>query len=561
MLSTMLEQLKIRNLAIAETVEVQFSGGLNVITGETGAGKSLLVNALNLILGERADKTLIRAGAQDCTVEGDFALQDAAAVDAVLEDLGVAPCEDGRLIIRRVISSSGSGRNLVNDSSTTLQTLKRLGSLLVDLHGPHDHQSLLDQSFQLQILDSYAGTGTLMTAYQRVYDEMRALQRERQDLAGENDAEVAQRIDMLRFQVKEIDDAELDGIDEEELESELTRVANATRIIELANGVDTILSGDEGSVFDGVAAVQQHLSELGDILGEDAKAWQAEAQSMAVQVQELSSAVAGMAQSIEYDSDRLQWLEDRKALLYKLKRKYGGSLSAIMETVSAAREKLAKLESREARLDVIDEEIRKVRDRLEQEGAALRASRAKAARKLAKQVTGHLRDLGFAHGAFDVGLESAEPTRSGLDLAEYGFAPNAGEPMRALRAIASSGEISRVMLAIKAVLAGHDRVPVLVFDEIDANVGGEMGCAIGEKMAHVSKSHQVLCITHLPQVAVHGGAHFVVEKQVVNERTTTGIQHVTSDARIDEIARMLGGRESTSVTLDHAREMLQTAAL
>jgi DNA repair protein RecN (Recombination protein N) len=561
MLSIMLEQLKIRNLAIAETVEVQFSGGLNVITGETGAGKSLLVNALNLILGERADKTLIRAGAQDCTVEGEFALQDAAAVDAVLEALGVAPCEDGRLIIRRVISSSGSGRNLVNDSSTTLQTLKRLGSLLVDLHGPHDHQSLLDQSFQLQILDSYAGTGNLITAYQRVYDEMRALQRERQDLAGENDAEVAQRIDMLRFQVKEIDDAELDGIDEEELESELTRVANATRIIELANGVDTILSGDEGSVFDGVAAVQQRLSELGDILGEDAKAWQAEAQSIAVQVQELSSAVAGMAQSIEYDSDRLQWLEDRKALLYKLKRKYGGSLSAIMETVSAAREKLAKLESREARLDVIDEEIRKVRDRLEQEGAALRASRAKAARKLAKQVTGHLRDLGFAHGAFDVGLESAEPTRSGLDLAEYGFAPNAGEPMRALRAIASSGEISRVMLAIKAVLAGHDRVPVLVFDEIDANVGGEMGRAIGEKMAHVSKNHQVLCITHLPQVAVHGGAHFVVEKQVVNERTTTGIQHVTSDARIDEIARMLGGRESTSVTLDHAREMLQTAAL
>lgn len=561
MLSTMLEQLKIRNLAIAETVEVQFSGGLNVITGETGAGKSLLVNALNLILGERADKTLIRAGAQDCTVEGEFALQDAAAVDAVLEALGVAPCEDGRLIIRRVISSSGSGRNLVNDSSTTLQTLKRLGSLLVDLHGPHDHQSLLDQSFQLQILDSYAGTGNLITAYQRVYDEMRALQRERQDLAGENDAEVAQRIDMLRFQVKEIDDAELDGIEEEELESELTRVANATRIIELANGVDTILSGDEGSVFDGVAAVQQRLSELGDILGEDAKAWQAEAQSMAVQVQELSSAVAGMAQSIEYDSDRLQWLEDRKALLYKLKRKYGGSLSAIMETVSAAREKLAKLESREARLDVIDEEIRKVRDRLEQEGAALRASRAKAARKLAKQVTGHLRDLGFAHGAFDVGLESAEPTRSGMDLAEYGFAPNAGEPMRALRAIASSGEISRVMLAIKAVLAGHDRVPVLVFDEIDANVGGEMGRAIGEKMAHVSKNHQVLCITHLPQVAVHGGAHFVVEKQVVNERTTTGIQHVTSDARIDEIARMLGGRESTSVTLDHAREMLQTAAL
>ncbi len=561
MLSTMLEQLKIRNLAIAETVDVQFSGGLNVITGETGAGKSLLVNALNLILGERADKTLIRAGAQDCTVEGEFALQDATAVDAVLEALGVAPCEDGRLIIRRVISSSGSGRNLVNDSSTTLQTLKRLGSLLVDLHGPHDHQSLLDQSFQLQILDSYAGTGNLITAYQRVYDEMRALQRERQDLAGENDAEVAQRIDMLRFQVKEIDDAELDGIDEEELESELTRVANATRIIELANGVDTILSGDEGSVFDGVAAVQQRLSELGDILGEDAKAWQAEAQSIAVQVQELSSAVAGMAQSIEYDSDRLQWLEDRKALLYKLKRKYGGSLSAIMETVSAAREKLAKLESREARLDVIDEEIRKVRDRLEQEGAALRASRAKAARKLAKQVTGHLRDLGFAHGAFDVGLESAEPTRSGLDLAEYGFAPNAGEPMRALRAIASSGEISRVMLAIKAVLAGHDRVPVLVFDEIDANVGGEMGRAIGEKMAHVSKNHQVLCITHLPQVAVHGGAHFVVEKQVVNERTTTGIQHVTSDARIDEIARMLGGRESTSVTLDHAREMLQTAAL
>lgn len=562
MLSTMLEQLKIRNLAIAETVDVQFADGLNVITGETGAGKSLLVNALNLILGERADKTMIRAGAQNCTVEGEFFLQDVSAIDAVLDDLGVAPCEAGRLIIRRVVSSSGSGRNLVNDSSTTLQTLKRLGALLVDLHGPHDHQSLLDQAFQLEILDAYAGTGDLLTAYQQVYDEMRALQRERQDLVGENDTEVAQRIDLLRFQIKEIDEAELGGIDEDELESELTRVANATRIIELSNDVDRILSGDEGSVFDGVALVQQRLAELGDILGEDAKAWRVEAQSLAVQVQELSSSVAGMAQSIEYDSERLQWLEDRKALLYKLKRKYGGSLSAIMETVCAARESLAKLESREERLGVIDEDIRKVRDRLEKEGQALRASRVKAARKLSKQVTGHLRDLGFAHGAFDVGLESSEPTHSGMDLAEYGFAPNAGEPMRALRAIASSGEISRVMLAIKAVLAGHDRVPVLVFDEIDANVGGEMGRAIGEKMAHVSKNHQVLCITHLPQVAVHGRAHFVVEKQVVDDRTTTGIQYVTDDARIDEIARMLGGRESTSVTLDHAREMLlQGAAL
>jgi DNA repair protein RecN (Recombination protein N) len=554
----MLQSLRIRNLAIADDVSVEFVPGLNVITGETGAGKSLMVAALNLVLGERADRTMIRAGEETCTVEAAFELSDTRAVDAVLADLGLAECDAGQLIIRRIVSSAGASRNLVNDSSATLQTLKALGDVLVDLHGPHDHQSLLSPAFQLQVLDEFGQTRKELAAYREVFDAIRALEARRAELesAGENTAE---RIETLRYQLSEIDDAQVSAGEEDAVTEELTRVANASRILELAGAARAALTEDEAAAFNRLVDAQRALGELTGLMGRAAGEWLQEAKGLAMQAQELSNSIASESERIDADPGRLQWLENRMAVLQKLKRKHGATLADVLAARERLAASLADLETRGERLAAMDAELRALRARRTAAGGELTAARARAARKLSAAVVKELKDLGFAHGGFDAALSGSEPQRSGLDAVEFGFAPNVGEPMRPLRAIASSGEISRVMLAVKAALAAHDRIPVLVFDEIDANLGGVTGSAVGLKLARVAATHQVLCITHLPQVAVHGARHLVVGKEVHQKRTLTRITPVEGDARAEEIARMLGGKDLTSVTLQHAREMLKPA--
>ena len=550
----MLHSLHVRNLAIVENSRVEFESGLNVITGETGAGKSILMGALDLVLGGRGDKTLIRAGEDRCRVEAAFQLADPAAVDIILDELGLDPCTDGQLVIRRVVSTAGSGRNFINDSATTVQVLKRVGNLLVDMHGPHDHQSLLNQDFQLDILDAFGHVWKPRDVYEGQYRGLTELQARLLELQAD-DEDVAQLIDMLAFQVKEIEDAALTDDDEGDLEREHARVANAQRILELAGVAEKALTEDDTAAFNSMVFVQQAFTELAGIDG-TAGEWLAEARSIAVQLQELSTTVSAYAQSVDADPSRLQWLEDRMALLQKLKRKYGGSVADIRQFLAAARAKLRDLETRHERIATLEADITTARVAVGKAGKALGKVRRKAAGEMAKQITAELRDLGFAHGAFDVGLGETAPGPTGMDEIEFGFMPNVGEPMRPLRAIASSGEISRVMLATKSVLAKHDRIPVLVFDEIDANVGGEVGNAVGAKLAAVAATHQVLCITHLPQVAVHGATHLVVEKNVSEGRTHTQIRGLDDEERAEEVARMLGGKGLTSVTLEHAREML-----
>ncbi|NQU41486.1 MAG: DNA repair protein RecN [Lentisphaerae bacterium] len=551
----MLQTLRVKNLAIVENIRVDFSDGLNVITGETGAGKSVFVGALGLVLGERADKSLIRSGEEQCGVEATFLLADSDAVDVLLEEIGLEPCEDGALIIRRIVAASGAGKILINDAPATVQALKRLGDILVDMHGPHDHQSLLSPAFQLDLLDSYGHLWPSRATYEDLYTAVCALEAQRAELDGD-DQDTAGQIDLLSYQIDEIAAAELEGTSEEEIEQEHTTVANAQRILELGSGINQALSEDDGNAFDTMAMVQTRMNELASMLPA-AEEWQDEAQSIAIQIQELSSAVASHMQNIDGDPERLQWLDDRMTLLHKLKRKYGGTIEEILSFLATAQQRLADLETRGERLAALDTELAAACKKMETQGKALRVQRKKISGTLATAITAALRDLGFAHGAFEVQLADGAPSASGMDDIEFGFAPNAGEEMRPLRAIASSGEISRVMLASKAILAAHDRIPVLVFDEIDANLGGEMGNAVGAKLAAVAETHQVLCITHLPQVAVHGASHYVVSKSVEGGRTRTHISAIEGKDRVEEIARMLGGRDMTSVTLKHAREMLK----
>jgi len=554
----MLQTLRVRNLALVEDITVEFEPGLNVITGETGAGKSVIIGALGLLLGERADKSLIRAGADQCVAEAVFHLSDSSGIDAILDEVGLPACEEGQLVIRRTLAPNGSGRSIVNDSATTLQVLKRVGERLVDMHGPYDHQSLLGTQFQLDILDAFGHLWDARGGYETLYDTYRGLQAERKELETADEQDVMQQIDLLRFQVKEIEEAEVVEGEDEAIVLEQGQVGNAQRILELADGIRNALLDGETAAFGGLAFTQKALGELAALVPE-AGGWRDEAHSIAVQIRELADSVERRVKDIEADPRRLQWLDERLAQYQRLKRKYGATVPEILSFLERTNNRLRDLETRGERLAELDRRIAEARSKVDQAGAKLGKSRRSVAVKLAETITGELRDLGFQHGAFGVVLDTAEPGPSGLDSIEFTFAPNAGEPARCLRAIASSGEISRVMLAVKAVLANHDSIPVLVFDEIDANVGGAMGTAIGVKLGRVGKHHQVMCITHLPQVAVFGKTHFAVSKDVSGGRTRTHIERLAKDARIEEIARMLGGRDLTSVTLKHAREMLQQA--
>ncbi len=553
----MLETLRIKNLAIVENINVDFSDGLNVITGETGAGKSILMGALSLILGGRSDKNMIRTGEEKCNVEASFFLKKPETVNHILKEYGIELCEDGQLIIQKTLSVTGSSKNLINGCSATAQMLRKLGTILVDMHGPHDHQSLLNREFQMELLDSFAQTGKIKAEYAELYRKKLDIESELRALEGDN-LQIEQQIDMLSYQVNEITSANLSEDDEEDLMAEHARVANAQQIIELTSGLNNLISENEMSAFNSIVQAQTLLNHLSPIM-EEAKDWQKEIESISIQLQELSSAITSAAQTIDADPERMQWLDDRITLINSLKRKYGTSIADIIAFGENAAAKLHELQNREEIISKINDRLNTTVKELIKVGNKLHAARDKKAEKMAADITKELRELGFKHGVFTVQLKKGEPTASGMDEIEFCFAPNPGEDMRPLRAIASSGEISRVMLAIKTVLASHDKIPVMVFDEIDANVGGTTANAVGRKLAKVAEEHQVICITHLPQVAVHGDHHFVVEKQVVNKRTVTNIAPLAENDRPVEIARMLGGKDLTSVTMRHANEMLSAA--
>lgn len=553
----MLTTIRIKNLAIVENVKVEFQDGLNVITGETGAGKSILIGALTLVLGGRADKTMIRTGEDKCGVEALFSLKNVTPINSLLDNIGIDTCEDGQLIVQRIISESGNGKNIINGCAATVQMLKKLGNLLVDMHGPHDHQSLLSRDFQLEMLDSFAQLEEIKQKYKVSYRKMLDIEADLKALDG-NDQQVDQQIDLLSYQVNEIESADLSENDEEGLAKEHSRVANAQRIIELSSVVYNAISEDEYSAFNAMTGAQSALTELTSII-DDAEEWKNEAETISIQLQELASTINNTIQNMDADPERLQWLDDRMTLIHALKRKYGSTIEDIIIFGQKASDRLKELQNREKIISETTKKLEKAKVELTTIGKKLRSGRKKAAQTMADDVTSELRDLGFEHGLFSVNLEPCEPSPSGIDEIEFGFAPNLGETMRPLRAIASSGEISRVMLAIKTILASHDMIPIMVFDEIDANVGGETANAVGKKLSGVATTHQVICITHLPQVAVHGNTHFVVSKQTDGSRTKTTITALSQGNRTLEIARMLGGKDLTTVTMRHAEEMLNSS--
>ncbi len=550
----MLTRLSVRNLAIVESADVEFGGGLTVITGETGAGKSVLMGALELVLGARADASTVRDGAKEARIEATFAVP--GVVDAFLDAAGLPPCEDGVLLVRRAISATGGGRVHVNDAATTVQTLRALGKLLVDVHGPNDHQSLLEEGFQRGVLDAHGRLDT--SAYAAAWARLADLRAQRADLQGD-DADVAETCERLRYAVDELDAAQLTPEDDDELPARHAAAAHAAEILDCANAATAALSEADDSAAAALVGAGARVREMARF-HEAAGAWGETIERLTVEVQELAQEIADSASRLDADPEALQALDDRLSLVQRLKRKYAcPDVAALLALRDERARRLADLEGRGARLAALADEIAAAEAAVRAAGAKLTAARTKAAARLARAVTKELHGLGFLRAGFDVSLAPHAPDTTGCDAVDFLFAPNPGEAARPLREIASTGEIARVMLAVKTVVAEHDAIPVLVFDEIDSNIGGEVGRAVGEKLRAVARHHQVIAITHLPQSAVYGARHLAVAKAVSGGRTRSTIQPLEGEARVAEIARMLGGTSLTSVVEQHARELLSRA--
>src|SRR5256886_6535230 len=546
-MSAVLTLLRIRNLVLVEELEWQLEPGFVAITGETGAGKSIIIGALQLLLGERADKSLIRTGADLCTVEAVFTGTDVRKLNPQLAGAGIEECEDD-LILKRTLSSTGTNRQFINGSPTTLSVLKNLGDELVDLHGPHDHQSLLSPEMQMSLLDSFARAKEQLGEYRKHYRQLQTLLAEH---AALDTAETAreQELDLLRHQVAEIKSANLVAGEEEEIENRYKLASNSKRLIELASAIANKLSEADDSVVSHLAETQRLLRELEKIDNSIAQYSSAHAASV-VELADIARALSAYVEKLDLDPEQLAALEQRVSLFETLRRKYGGSIGEVIAFGERAAERMQKIEGRDAELERLTKDIENVRAKMNRAGEALRKSRLKVAPKLSENIRRNLRDLGFRQSEFEANLSALdEPRPNGFDSVELLFSPNPGEPLKPLRAIASSGEISRLMLAIKSALAEHDAIPLLVFDEIDTNVGGEIAHAVGAKMQTLGSDHQVICITHLPQVAAAASTQFVVTKDVIRGRTYSKLREVTAKARREEIARMLGGKTDSALKL------------
>ena len=557
----MLITLRIKNLALAADVTLDLQPGCNVITGETGAGKSILIGALNLILGERADRGLVRSGSDSCSVEAVFDVTRLAApLPAFLDENGLDPCEDGQLVLKRTLATSGTNRQFVNGSPTTLAALVAIGEWLVDIHGPHEHQSLLQPAKQLAILDAFAGL-------ESERDKFSELARRRSEILAAKTALIvdeqtyARQLDLLRFQTGEISTARLQAGEDEQIEQDYRRASNSARLLQLGQSALDLLSENDSSLLTQAGAVGRALHELQRLDPGAGEILSRHEQSVAA-LREVQSALTHYLDKVESDPDRLREVEERLNVIQSLKRKYGATLADVIAFGAQAEETLRGLEQRDAELSRLDDQLRRADADLAHAGTALTSRRRKAIPQLCHAAMRQLADLGFKQSRFDVALATDTPAAeakspiplTGFDTIEFQFAPNPGEPAKPLRAIASSGELARVMLALKTVLAAEDKIPVLVFDEVDANVGGETANAVGDKMRQIARQRQVLCITHLPQVAAAASAHYAVTKHVRAGRTVSEIQLLDQKERVTELARMLGGQ--TDAARKHAEALL-----
>ncbi len=564
----MIKELFIRNFAIIDDLKISFSDGLTILSGETGAGKSIILNAVNLLLGSRANATLIRTGAKTAELEAFFKILPNSSVAKLMDDHGYDSKEG--LLVRRIISRSDSNRVYINGRLATMQLLNAITENLASISGQHAHQGLLKEDQQLLILDQF---GELMSLRDQVYNhfhDMLPLLEELKALKTVKERQ-AEHLELLKFQRKEITEASISPGEDDELELERIRLKHGELLYQMVYDSIEELYSAQGSISERLTEVKKNLGKAGQI---DSKLF-SKAETLAelsYHVEDLVEELRSYLKAIHLDEKRLDAVEDRLDTLQKLKRKYGGSLETVVTHLRSITQELSGVENIESKISETETKVSELHAKLAELATLLSNKRKAIAEVFSDKVMEELKTLKMALTEFKVMLQTNPPdhttdphlivnhsalNETGLDRATFLIAPNVGEMLKPLASIASGGELSRIVLALKAILAATESVETVIFDEVDAGIGGGVAEVVGQKLSELAQHHQVICITHLPQIAKFGDHHFSISKSVSNGRTRTSITPLSEDGRIDEIARMLGGVEITQATLDHAREMLK----
>ena len=566
----MLKEIRIQNFAIIENLVVNFQSGLNVLTGETGAGKSIIIDALNLLLGGRADTDSIRTGETNALIEGFFQIGNKETLSLV-QEIGVEP-EDGELHIKRQVSNSGKNRCFLNDSQITVSTLAKIGDRLVDLHGQHDHQTLLHPEIHVDLLDLFGKSKQGHDAYSKEFLEYQSLVKNLQSL-NTDEQERLQREEFLGFQISEIDAAKLSEEEEEIIKAEKNRLRHSEKIRETLQNSQTLLSNQSGSILENLRQILKELEPLIEVDTDLASPFE-KSQSAFYELEDVEDILRSHDQSLDFNPERLEEIEDRLAEINGLKRKYGKSISEILSKREKLSTELEQLADNEENTKKLAEEIHKKEMVVAKLAIELAEKREIGAKSLKQGVEKELKELHMSGVRFGVDFNyppdaagfieyrktKLKPTAVGLGTLEFLFSPNPGEELRPLAKIASGGELSRIMLALKSILNKQDTIPVMIFDEVDTGIGGRVAEKIGDKLKKVAENKQVFCITHLPQIAGKASTHYRVEKQIKGKRTRSGIRKLNFEERVEELARMSSGDKITKASLQHARELIQPSS-
>lgn len=557
----MLRELDIRNFAIIDTLSVSFTEGMTVLTGETGAGKSIIIDAVHLLAGGRGSQEFIRHGAQKAEIEGLFHIEsEKHPVHKKLEDFGIQ-ASDGDVLLRRELNGKGKNVCRINGKLVTISILREVGAALIDIHGQHETQELMDEKQHLHLLDQFAGK--LLTkakeGYSHTFEKYTKLKREFASY-NENEQQIAQRIDLLTFQLREIEEAQLVPGEEETLLEERKRLQNFTKIFESISQAHEAIQGESK----GLDWVGNAMSELEHAAAVDEQ-FQEASESVAgafYQLQDTSTEIKRILDQLEFDPERLNEIEQRLALLQSLKRKYGASVEDMLLYQEEQADELDKLLNRDQRLRLDQEKLKELTEDLRIEAEELTMLRKQAAAKLSKAIMEQLKELHMGKASFSVQfnlLPKGKFDRFGQDSIAFHISTNVGEPLKPLTKVASGGELSRMMLALKTIFSKHQGITSIIFDEVDTGVSGRVAQAIAEKIAAIARHSQVLCISHLPQVAAMADQHLFIEKKVSKDRTTTSVKELAGRKRTEEMSRMLSGAEITELTLQHADELLTLA--
>lgn len=570
----MLQEVYVKNLALIEEIKLEFDPSFNVMTGETGAGKSIIIDALSLALGGRFSSEMIRTGAESTLVEVGFLTKNRPDLATYLEELGVSPEADNTLVIQREVGTSGKNRCRVNGQLVTVLALTKIGEFLLDIHGQHEHQTLLYPEKQLELLDCYCGTPclNLRKVFHKLHKEWQLLDKEYRDLQ-QNEFDLARKVELLQFQIEDITQAKLIIGEDEDLLKERALLGSAEKLYEAATqsyqalydnssgqaAVELLVNAEKA--LEQAAAIDPKLEPVLNALRE-----------AACQTEEVAREIRGYQEQVQFDPERLNIIEERLDEISHLKRKYGTSVGEILLYAERCSQELDGISNREERSQQLEAELQNLKVKLGELAGELSEVRRAGADKLEAAIVDQLKDLNMGNTQFKINLTQIEAEdglplagktvaadEDGADKIEFMVAPNPGESLKPMIKIASGGELSRIMLALKSILAELDETPTMVFDEIDVGIGGRTAQAVAEKLLLIGQSRQVICVTHLPQIASLAQRHFYIEKRVIGARTSVSVHEMTMDERIEELARMLGGAQVTDTTRQHAREMLMLA--